>query len=52
MPAPENLEFEPEPVDFRVVHEDDALLVVDKPASLVVHPAPDPNGDRDRKSVV
>lgn len=40
MPPPENLEIEPEPVDFRVVHEDDALLVVDKPAGLVVHPAP------------
>lgn len=40
MPPPEDLEIEPEPVDFRVVHEDDALLVVDKPAGLVVHPAP------------
>lgn len=40
MPPPESLEIEPEPVDFRVVHEDDALLVVDKPAGLVVHPAP------------
>ena len=24
----------------RIVHEDEALLVVDKPAGLVVHPAP------------
>ena len=40
MPPPEELEIAPEPVDFRVVHEDDALLVVDKPAGLVVHPAP------------
>ena len=40
MPSPESLEIEPEPVDFRVVYEDDALLVVDKPAGLVVHPAP------------
>ena len=39
-PPPEDLEIEPEPVDFRIVYEDDALLVVDKPAGLVVHPAP------------
>ena len=47
-PPLEDLEIEPEPVDFRVVYEDDALLVVDKPAGLVVHPAP----SLDRKSVV
>ena len=29
---------EAEPVAFRVVHEDSALIVVDKPAGLVVHP--------------
>lgn len=40
LPPPETLEIEPEPVDFRVVHEDEDLLVVDKPAGLVVHPAP------------
>jgi 23S rRNA pseudouridine1911/1915/1917 synthase len=28
----------PEPVTVRVVHEDEALVVVDKPAGLVVHP--------------
>jgi 23S rRNA pseudouridine1911/1915/1917 synthase len=27
-----------EPVDFRVAYEDDAVIVVDKPAGLVVHP--------------
>src|SRR5690606_784333 len=27
-------------VEFSIVYEDDALLVVDKPAALVVHPAP------------
>ena len=31
----------PEP---RIVHEDDTLLVVDKPAGLVVHPAPSVKG--------
>ena len=30
----------PEPVEFEVVYEDEHLLVVDKPAGLVVHPAP------------
>jgi 23S rRNA pseudouridine1911/1915/1917 synthase len=30
--------LEPEAVDFRVVHEDPALVVVDKPPGLVVHP--------------
>lgn len=30
--------FQPEPVEFPVIHEDGALLVIDKPAGLVVHP--------------
>lgn len=30
----------PEPIAVPVVYEDDALIVVDKPAGLVVHPAP------------
>ena len=29
----------PEPIALAVVHEDDHLLVIDKPAGLVVHPA-------------
>lgn len=36
--APPAPELEPEPVEFGVVHEDHDLLVVDKPAGLVVHP--------------
>ncbi len=32
--------FVPDPVEFEVVYEDAALLVIDKPAGLVVHPAP------------
>jgi 23S rRNA pseudouridine1911/1915/1917 synthase len=28
-----------EPVDFEIVHEDEAIIVVNKPAGLVVHPA-------------
>lgn len=36
---PEQLAFTPEPVPLDVVYEDDALVVIDKPAGLVVHPA-------------
>ena len=36
----EEASSEPESVDFEVVYEDDHLLVVDKPAGLVTHPAP------------
>ena len=39
LPA-EEVELEPEQVDLRVAYEDEHLLVVDKPAGLVVHPAP------------
>ncbi|MDR1875762.1 MAG: hypothetical protein LBQ90_12220, partial [Synergistaceae bacterium] len=40
IPPPESLEIEPEDVPFEVVYEDRWLLVVNKPAGLVVHPAP------------
>ena len=40
LPEPEGMEIEPEPVDFGVVYEDEELIVVNKPAGLVVHPAP------------
>jgi 23S rRNA pseudouridine1911/1915/1917 synthase len=33
-------EITPESIPLRIVYEDDALLVVDKPAGMVVHPAP------------
>ena len=33
-------ELVPEPMDLRIAYEDDDLVVVDKPAGLVVHPAP------------
>lgn len=32
-------EAKPEPMDLDIVYEDDALLVVNKPAGMVVHPA-------------
>lgn len=31
--------FEPEPIPLDIVYEDDAILVINKPAGLVVHPA-------------
>jgi len=34
----------PEPVRFEIVHEDEHLLVVDKPAGVVTHPAPGHHG--------
>lgn len=34
------VQIEPEPIPLHVAYEDDDLLVVDKPAGLVVHPAP------------
>ncbi|HKR45987.1 MAG TPA: RluA family pseudouridine synthase [Paraburkholderia sp.] len=36
---PEQLAFTPEPVPFDIVYEDDAIVVINKPAGLVVHPA-------------
>jgi 23S rRNA pseudouridine1911/1915/1917 synthase len=33
-----NVRAEPEPIELDVLHEDDELLVVNKPAGLVVHP--------------
>jgi 23S rRNA pseudouridine1911/1915/1917 synthase len=40
VPAPIETEVEPEPIPLSIIHEDADLLVVDKPAGLVVHPAP------------
>lgn len=37
--SPESRAFTPEPVEFNVLHEDQHLLVLDKPAGMVVHPA-------------
>src|SRR4051812_31462389 len=36
---PEQLAFTPEPVPLDIVYEDDALVVINKPAGMVVHPA-------------
>ncbi len=39
LPAPSSGRIEPQRMDLVIVHEDEDLLVVDKPAGLVVHPA-------------
>jgi 23S rRNA pseudouridine1911/1915/1917 synthase len=39
-PTPQSQAFKPEPMDLEVVFRDEHMLVVNKPAGLVVHPAP------------
>ena len=40
VPRPEPLEIGPEPIPLDIIFEDESLLVLNKPAGLVVHPAP------------
>ncbi|HKK28143.1 MAG TPA: RluA family pseudouridine synthase [Gemmatimonadota bacterium] len=40
IPAPAPIEPEPEDLPLEIVYEDAALAVVEKPAGMVVHPAP------------
>lgn len=40
IPEPERLEAAAEDIPIDIVYEDEHLLVVDKPAGMVVHPAP------------
>ena len=39
VPEPETLDVEPENIPLDIVYEDDDVLVVNKPAGMVVHPA-------------
>jgi len=48
VPAPEQAHNEAQDIALEIVFEDDHLLVVDKPAGMVVHPAA---GNRDRTLV-
>jgi len=34
------ISFDPEPIPLTILYEDDDLLAIDKPAGMVVHPAP------------
>lgn len=40
IPEPQKLEIKAENIPIDIVYEDDDVLVVDKPAGMVVHPAP------------
>ena len=40
VPAPEPLSNLPEPIPLDILFEDDSMIVVNKPAGMVVHPAP------------
>jgi 23S rRNA pseudouridine1911/1915/1917 synthase len=40
LPSPAPLPFSPEPIPLNILFEDDQIIVLDKPAGLVVHPAP------------
>ncbi len=40
VPRAEPLTIEPQPIPLEILYEDDALLVLNKQAGLVVHPAP------------
>ena len=40
VPPPTALEAEPDDIPLNVVYEDDDVLIIDKPAGLVTHPAP------------
>lgn len=40
IPASEPPELQPEVIPLEILYEDDVLLIVNKPAGLVVHPAP------------
>ncbi len=40
VPAPRPTQLEPETMELAIVHEDEDLVVIDKPAGMVVHPGP------------
>jgi 23S rRNA pseudouridine1911/1915/1917 synthase len=44
LPPPIDDRPEPQVIDLKVIYEDDQVIVIDKPAGMVVHPAP---GNRD-----
>lgn len=40
LPAPQPLDFKPEPIEINRLFEDQHIIVINKPPGLVVHPAP------------
>lgn len=39
-PAPRQLEILPEPIELEILYEDQDIIVVNKPAGMIVHPIP------------
>ncbi|NLC71009.1 MAG: RluA family pseudouridine synthase [Desulfuromonadaceae bacterium] len=44
LPAPVSCGLQPEAIPLPILHEDNNLIVIDKPAGMVVHPAPGHHG--------
>lgn len=44
LPPPEQPHFSPEPIEIDVLYQDAAMIVINKPPGLVVHPAPGHTG--------
>ena len=40
LPEPQPLDLQPEPIPLDILYEDDTLLIINKPAGMVVHPSP------------
>jgi 23S rRNA pseudouridine1911/1915/1917 synthase len=40
IPLPQPLDLQPEAIPLDILYEDDSLIIINKPAGLVVHPAP------------
>jgi 23S rRNA pseudouridine1911/1915/1917 synthase len=40
MAKPRKIDIEPEDIPLKIIYEDDRLIIVDKPAGMVAHPAP------------
>lgn len=40
LPEPETIELKPENIPLEIVYEDNDVIVINKPAGMVVHPAP------------
>lgn len=38
-PEPKKIDVKPEKMDLSIIHEDEDIIVIDKPAGLVVHPS-------------
>ena len=44
IPPPLKVRLEPQPIPLDILYQDEHLAVIDKPANIAVHPAPDQSG--------